>query len=212
MAELRKVNLKNEVIGKENADDSIFKTSYKPYLLHDYVVMQRRALRQGTHSTKTRAEVSGTGKKPFRQKGTGRARQGTLIGPHQPGGGIQFGPRPRDYTTKLNKKTKLEALRVAFSQKNFEGKLAVLDSFESATGKTKDTAKSLAPFIKTSVLVIGNLSDATKRSFRNLPNAKCLSVDGLNVADLLRHDHVLITKDALSEIVAKLSKAERKAA
>src|SRR4051812_45433775 len=115
MVELKVLNEKNEAVGKEKAEDLIFKAKFKPSLLHDYVVMQRRAHRSGTHSTKTRAEVSGTGKKPFRQKGTGQARQGTLIGPHQPGGGIAFGPKPRDYTTRLNKKTKLEALRIALS-------------------------------------------------------------------------------------------------
>lgn len=206
MAELRIVNEKNQVVGKEAAEDAIFKASFKPYLLNDYVIMQRRAQRQGTHSTKTRAEVSGTGKKPFRQKGTGHARQGTLIGPHQPGGGIQFGPKPREYRSHLTKKVKDEAIRVALSQKNYEGKLAVLSQFEVKSGKTKDAAKILSQFSKRSVLVVGSADEVTKRSMRNMTNCKLLDPAGLNVFDLLKHDQVILTKDALSKIQDRLKK------
>ena len=200
MVALKILNLKNEVVGEEKVDAAIFKAPFKPFLLHDYVVMQRRALRQGTHSTKTRAEVSGTGKKPFRQKGTGNARQGTLIGPHQPGGGIQFGPKPRDYSSRLNKKAKMEAVRVALSQKNFEGKLAVVDKFDIASGKSKDAAKALAPWSKKSVLVVGEFSETTMRSVRNITFCKAILPAGLNVFDILHHDQVLIVKSSLGAI------------
>lgn len=209
--ELKVVNSKNEVVGKENVDEAIFKTLFRPHLLHDYVVMQRRALRQGTHSTLTRAEVTGTGKKPFKQKGTGHARQGTLIGPHQPGGGIQFGPKPRDYSTKLNAKTKLEAVRCALSQKNFEKKLAIIDSFDIKSGKTKDAMKIFNAFSKKSVLVIGNITPTTLRSVRNIPSCKALAVEGLNVFDILHHDFVLVTKDGLSKVNDRLKKAPKAA-
>lgn len=209
--ELKVVNAKNESVGKQAVDPVVFKTEFRPHLLHDYVVMQRRALRQGTHSTLTRAEVTGTGKKPFKQKGTGHARQGTLIGPHQPGGGIQFGPKPRDYSTKLNRSTRLEALRGAFSQKNFEGKLALIDSFEIKSGKTKDAAKIFSNFSKKSVLVVGTFAPETLRSVRNIPSSKALSADGLNVFDILNHDYVLITKDALPKVVARLTAVKKSA-
>jgi large subunit ribosomal protein L4 len=210
MSELKILNFKNEVIGKENADDTIFKTTFKPYLLHDYVTMQRRSLRQGTHSTKTRAEVSGTGKKPFRQKGTGQARQGTLIGPHQPGGGIAFGPKPRSYETDLNKKTKAEALRVALSQKHYEGKLALVENFDVPSGKTKDAVKLINGIKAKSVLIVADVSESSLRAVRNIPTAKALSPKGLNVFDLLKFEQVLLTKDALKQISTRLQKAAKK--
>lgn len=211
MAELKILDFSNQIVGKENVDDKIFKAAFKPYLLHDYVVMQRRALRQGTHSTKTRAEVSGTGKKPFRQKGTGQARQGTLIGPHQPGGGIAFGPKPRCYETSLNKKTREEALRVALSQKNFEGKLAVIEAFDVPTGKTKDAVKLVSGLKAKSVLIVGDASVESLRAVRNIQTIKSLSPKGLNVFDLLKFEQVLITKSALAQITERLKKTEKKA-
>lgn len=210
MIELKVVNSKNEVVGKEKVDESIFKASFRPYLMHDYVVMQRRKLRQGTHSTKTRAEVSGTGKKPFRQKGTGQARQGTLIGPHQVGGGIAFGPKPRCYSTALNKKTKDEAIRVALSQKNFENKLFILDTIDVASGKTKDAVKLVSVFLKPSALVVGDFSEPTTRAFRNLPRAKAISTKALNVADILRFDHLLIDRKSLGWISERYQKPSKK--
>jgi len=205
--QLKVLNSSNEEVAKIDCNESIFKAPFKQYLLHDYVVMQRRARRQGTASTKTRAEVSGTGKKPFKQKGTGQARQGTLIGPHQPGGGIAFGPKPRDYTTQMNKKTKLEALRVAFSQKNYEGKLAILDSFEIKSGKTNEAFKALSQFsAKKSVLIIGIMSDMTKRAFRNLTTFKAVNPKAINVLDILKYDQVLLTKEALEIVNERLAK------
>ncbi|MBN8554050.1 MAG: 50S ribosomal protein L4 [Deltaproteobacteria bacterium] len=204
MMELKILNSKKEVVGKENVDEAIFKAEFRPHLMHDYVVMQRRALRQGTASTKTRAEVSGTGKKPFKQKGTGHARQGTLIGPHQPGGGIAFGPKPHKYSSNLNRKAKIEALRVALSQKNYEGKLAILDKFEIKSGKTKEAFKILSGFSDRSTLLIGDLSTETKRSMQNLASSKFLSPEGLNVMDLLKFDQILITKDSLAKVNDRL--------
>jgi len=204
MGELKVYNLKNEAVGKEAVEDSFVKASYRPHLLHDYVVMQRRAMRQGTHSTKTRAEVSGSGKKPFRQKGTGNARQGTLIGPHQPGGGIAFGPKPRDYTTRLNKKAKAEALRLSISQKNYEGRLFIIDDFNISSGKTKDAAKALNNFKCRSAVIVGSLTPETKRSLRNLPKVKPLAPEGLNVYDVLRHQNLFITKAGLKALGERL--------
>lgn len=205
MAELKVVNSENKVVGAEQVDESLIKAKFRPHLLHDYVVMQMRGWRQGSHSTKTRAEVSGTGKKPFRQKGTGQARQGTLIGPHQPGGGIQFGPKPRDYSTKLNKKTKAEALRLSISQKNFEGKLVVIDEFEIKSGKTKDACKVLKKLGGESALICGSLSPETIRSLKNLPKTKNLTPGGLNVYDVLKHDRLIVTKEGLGALQKRLA-------
>lgn len=205
MADLKIYNLKNESVGTEKVSDSLIKTKFRPSLLHDYVVMQRRAMRQGTHSTLTRAEVSGTGKKPFRQKGTGNARQGTLIGPHQPGGGIAFGPKPRCYKTRLNRQSKAEAIRLALSQKAKEGKLIVLDDFSVKSGKTKDVAKIFKNFKCNSGLVVGALSPETLRGLRNLQNYKGILPAGVNVYDVLRHEHLFITRDALKSLGERLA-------
>ena len=134
---------------------------------------------------------------------------GVGIGPHQPGGGIAFGPKPRDYQTSLNKKTRMEALRVALSQKNFEGKIAIIDKFEIPSGKTKDAAKFVSLFKVKSVLVVGDVSAATLRSVRNIQNAKALSPKGLNVFDLLKFEQVLLTKEALSQVTERLKKAPK---
>jgi large subunit ribosomal protein L4 len=207
MAEITVKNLSNKVVGEQKVDDSLVKAKFRPHLMHDYVTMQRRAHRQGTHSTKTRAEVSGTGKKPFRQKGTGNARQGTLIGPHQPGGGIAFGPKPRDYTTRLNRKTKAEAIRQSISQKEFEKKLFVIDSFEIASGKTKDAAKALGTLGVSSVLICGTLSEATLKSLRNIPEVKVVKPIGLNVLDVLKHSYLIFTQEGLQAVGERLKVA-----
>lgn len=204
MSDLKVFNLKNESVGSEKVDDSLVKASFRPHLLHDYVTMQRRAMRQGTASTKTRAEVSGSGKKPFRQKGTGNARQGTLIGPHQPGGGIAFGPKPRNYETRLNKKAKAEALRLSISQKHFEGKLIVIEDFKIASGKTKDAVKVLSNFKCQSAVIVGDFSPETLRSIKNLQKVKALVPKGVNVYDVLRHEHLFITKAGLKGLGERL--------
>lgn len=198
MAELKFIDPKS---GKEKKgvelDDSILKMPLRKDLLNEYVIMQRRALRQGTHSTKTRTEVSATGKKPFRQKGTGNARQGSLVGPHQIGGGICFGPKPRKYSSKMTKKTKKKAICAALSQKNFEKSLYAIDTFEVSSGKTKDALQALSGLKTESVLLVGNFSEATERSIRNLPRVKILRPGFLNVKDILYYDKCLMTEEAL---------------
>lgn len=213
MAELDLLNLKNGKAEKKlKVDSSVFEVPLRVDLLHSYVVMQGRAHRQGTHSTKTRAEVSGTGKKPFRQKGTGHARQGTLIGPHQVGGGIAFGPKPRSYETRLNKKTKKLALCSALSQKLYEGKLAAISDFEVESGKTKDAVSSLKVFNAKSYLLIGDFSEMSLRSFSNIPYVKVLKPSAINVRDLLQYDLVLVKEQALEQIVGTLSDSKKEKA
>lgn len=201
MAQLVLVKLpKAEGGSKIEASDAIFKLPLRKDILNEYVIMQRRALRQGTHSTKTRAEVAGTGKKPFRQKGTGNARQGSLKGPHQYGGGVAFGPKPRNYEMKLNRKQKKEAIRVALSQKNFEQKLLVVDAFEVASGKTKDAVNLLSAYRAKKLLLVGNFDDMTRRSLQNLQSVRLIPAEALNVRDLLKAEFVLLTKAAFDWI------------
>lgn len=211
MATLKVVNTENKETGTVQVDDSVVSAKFRPGLLHQYVRMQLRARRQGTHSTLTRAEVSGSGAKPFRQKGTGQARQGTLIGPHQPGGGIAFGPKPRCYEVSMNKKAKLEALRGALSQKTYEKKLSVTEDFDIKSGKTKEAAKAVKAWGAKSVLLIGTFSDATIKSFQNLDNAKLLKPEGVNVYDVLNHDLVLLAKNSLDALKTRLATSSRKA-
>ncbi len=200
MSQFKIYNLKNEAVGTEDVSDTLVKAKFKPSLMHDYVTMQRRKMRQGTASTKTRAEVSGSGKKPFKQKGSGNARQGTLIGPHQPGGGIAFGPRPRSYETGLNKKAKSQGICQALSQKNFEGRLFILDDFQIKSGKTKEAVTALKKFKADSAVIVGNLSTETMRSLKNVPSIKGLSPAGVNVYDILRHDFLFVTKASIKEL------------
>lgn len=206
MLEIDLIDLKSgKSVKKLSVANDVFGASLRKDLLHSYVVMQGRSARQGTHSTKTRSEVSGTGKKPFRQKGTGNARQGTLIGPHQVGGGIAFGPKPRAYSASLNKKTKQKAICSALSQKRFEEKLAFFKEFDVPSGKTKDAKQLLSKFENDKVLIVGEISDLSLRAIRNLKNVKALNAFALNVRDLLLHDWVLISEAALGQIVDQLS-------
>lgn len=208
MSELISFNLDSGKAGsKVSASDVVFKRPLRLDLLNEYVVMQRRRRRQGTASTLTRAEVSGTGKKPFRQKGTGNARQGTLRGPHQYHGGVAFGPKPREYYSSLNKKMKKECLRVALSQKNFEKKLHIIDEFEISSGKTKDLVKKLGEFSK-SALILGDFSEKTQLAGRNMKKVNFLKAEALNVEDVLAHDWLLMTKKALEWCESHLTKEE----
>lgn len=215
MAELKVFDPKT---GKSSSNvkgnDQIFKAPLRLDLLNEYVIMQRRAARSGTACTLTRAQVSGTGKKPFRQKGTGNARQGTLRGPHQYHGGVAWGPKPREYYADLNKKVKKEAIRVALSQKNFESKIAIVDSFDVGSGKTKDAVSQLNKFEAKSVLLVGDFSDLTLRAIKNAPHAKALKVTALNVKDVLAHDWLILTKAAFEwcekNLSVKAKKTEKK--
>lgn len=213
MAKLPMIKLPgNKAGGQVDVTDRVFQIPLRKDLLNDYVIMQRRALRQGTHNTKTRSEVSGTGKKPFRQKGTGNARQGSLKGPHQYGGGVAFGPKPRDYGMKLNRKQKKEALRVALSQRRFDESILVIDSFEVPSGKTKDASKMLEAFVGQKILIIGELSDMTLRSLQNISVVRVIPATAINVKDILYADKILATKEAIQWIDSHLQVEQEKAA
>ncbi|MGP4024668.1 50S ribosomal protein L4 [Actinomadura sp. 3N407] len=178
-------------------------------LIHQVVVAQLAAARQGTHSTKTRGEVRGGGKKPYRQKGTGRARQGSIRAPQFAGGGVVHGPQPRDYTQKTPKKMKAAALRGALSDRARFGRVHVVDGLiEGDTPKTKTALKALREVTqaKRVLLVLDREDEVTWKSLRNEPSVHVLVSDQLNTYDVLVNDDVVFTKTAYDAFVSRAAK------
>jgi large subunit ribosomal protein L4 len=186
-------------------NEAIFGAKTRPHLLHQTVVMQLANRRAGSAATKTKGFVSGGGKKPWRQKGTGRARAGSIRSPIWVGGGTTFGPHPRDYSYRLPRTARREALLSALSLKNRDGKIIVVDKFELDEAKTKLMVRALAELKVQSALVVIPQSDVKiERSARNLPKIKVLRVEGLNVYDLLRYEHLILTEGALKRLEERL--------
>ncbi|GAA1047430.1 MULTISPECIES: 50S ribosomal protein L4 [Rothia] len=184
-------------------------------LLHQVVVAQLAAARQGTHKTKNRGEVSGAGRKPFKQKGTGRARQGSIRAPHMTGGGVVHGPTPRNYAQRTPKKMIAAALRGALSDRARNGRISVVENLvEGNTPSTKAIKASIASITsrKNVLLVIDRKEDAVALSARNLEKVHVLYADQLNTYDVLVSDDVIFTKDAYDVFVAVASKAKKGAA
>ena len=189
-----------------NLKPEIFAIKTRPSLLHQTVIMQLANRRAGTAATKSKGFVRGGGKKPWRQKGTGRARSGSIRSPIWVGGGTTFGPHPRDYSYRLPKKARKGALLSALSLKNHEGKIIVVDKFELDAAKTKLMAQALIQLNVTSALiVIAQPDERIQRSARNLPKIKVLKVEGLNVYDLMRHEHLILTDGALKLLEERLA-------
>lgn len=187
-------------------NESIFGAKLRPHLLHQAVTMQLANRRAGSAATKSKGFVRGGGKKPWRQKGTGRARSGSIRSPIWVGGGTIFGPQPRDYSFRMPRKARREALLSALSLKNQEGKLIVLDKLELEEAKTKLMANALAELKIQSALVVVSQADAKiERAARNLPKIKVLRVEGLNVYDLLRYDHLILMEGALKLLEERLA-------
>ncbi|MFC3040922.1 50S ribosomal protein L4 [Virgibacillus xinjiangensis] len=184
--------------GDVELNDSVFGIEPNTHVLHEAVVMQRASLRQGTHAVKNRAEVSGGGRKPWRQKGTGRARQGSIRSPQWVGGGTVFGPTPRSYSYKLPKKVRRLALKSALSSKVQEENLVVLENIAIEAPKTKEVVKMLDALNVDSkaLIVTAEKEDTVIRSANNLQSVKVLTVEEINVLDLLTHDKLIVTKDA----------------
>ncbi|MCP3798889.1 50S ribosomal protein L4 [Allokutzneria sp. A3M-2-11 16] len=183
----------------------IFDVQANIALMHQVVVAQQAAARQGTHATKTRGAVSGGGKKPYRQKGTGRARQGSTRAPHFSGGGVSHGPQPRDYDQRTPKKMKAAALRGALSDRARNDKVHVFTGLVLGDApSTKDTKKvlALASDSKKVLVVVGRGDDNAWLSLRNLPNVHAIAPDQLNTYDVLVNDDVVFTKDAFDVFVA----------
>jgi large subunit ribosomal protein L4 len=200
------VNMEGKKVGSVELSDAVFKARVKEHLLWELVEAQQAAKRAGTHDTKTRAFVRGGGKKPYKQKGTGNARQGSTRAPNFVGGGVVFGPHPRSYAYTVPKKVKRAALASALSLRAQEGKLVVVDPFALDAPKTKRMAGVLKTFGFASALVVdgkdnGNLT----KSVRNLVASKCIPPEGLNVYDILNHKGLVIAKDALAAIEARIT-------
>ena len=187
-------------------NEAIFGAKTRAHLLHQAIVMQLANRRAGSASTKSKGLVRGGGKKPWRQKGTGRARSGSIRSPIWVGGGTTFGPMPRDYSYRLPRTARREALLSALSLKNRDGKIIVVDKFELEEAKTRIMVKALAELkVESAVIVISQPDVKIERSARNLSKVKVLRVDGINVYDLLRHDYLIFTQQALQRLEERLA-------
>ena len=194
-------------VGEREIADAVFNTEVKEYLLHDMVRYQLAARRQGTAATKNRSAVAGGGKKPYRQKGTGNARQGTVSAPHFVGGGVAFGPQPRSYAFKLNRKVKKAALCSALSARYQAEKLTVLKELNLEAISTKSFAQLIQRFELEGVLIVIDQADPkVELSARNLHNVKVLRAAGVNVYDILKYPNLVLTDAAVSEIEGALEK------
>ena len=198
-------NTKNEKVGEIGLNPQIFNVEVKEHLLHDVVRMQLAGRRGGNACTKTRVEVSGGGAKPWRQKGTGRARSGSKRSPVWRGGGVAFGPKPRDYTFKLNRKVKKQALSMAMSARLQEGNLMVLDSFQMDAIKTKEFLNVMNLLQLDNCIIITNDNiDILHKSSRNANGYKVMSVDGLNVYDILLHKKLVLVQPVIDSLEKRL--------
>ncbi len=207
MATLDVAKLGGGSAGSVELAPEVFETTVKPHLLHAEVRRQLSRRRAGTHATKNRSAVSGGGAKPYRQKGTGRARQGTIRAPQYAGGGSVFGPVPRSYEHRLNKGTRRAALKSALSLRQQEGAVTVVDAFEVEEIKTRQVAQALAGLgLEGSVLIVVPERDTRlELAARNLRGVNVLPVIGLNVHDVLRHQRLLIVQGAIDGIHARFS-------
>lgn len=202
MKKIEVLNINGEAASKIELNENIWGITPNDAVLYDALRLARNNQRQGTADTKTRSEVSGGGKKPWRQKGTGRARQGSTRSPHWPGGGIVFGPHPRSYAIKMNRKERRLALKSALAYKALESNLIVVDSFNIETSKTKDAKATLANFKtgKKVLIVVDELNDNLILSTRNLNNVLLLTVNEINTYDVVLADTMIITENALKQL------------
>ena len=194
-------NINGEQVGELALSEEIFGAEVHESVLHDAVVAQLAGRRLGTHDTKTRGEVSGGGRKPWRQKGTGRARAGTTRSPIWRSGGIVFGPHPRDYSYSLPKKVRRLALKSALSAKVSAGDILVLDTLTLERPKTSEMVKILGNFkVDDALLVMAVRDEVIEKSARNIPNIKPMVANNLNVYDILAYNKLVITKDAVARV------------
>ena len=201
MANVSVYNMKGKEVGKMELNDAVFGVTINEHLVHMAVVQTLANRRQGTQKAKTRSEVSGGGRKPWRQKGTGHARQGSTRAPQWKGGGVVFAPVPRDYSFKLNKKEKQAALKSVLTSRVQENKLIVLDELkldEIKTKKFKEVLDNLK--VEKAMVVIGEQDQNVICSARNLPKVSTAVVENINVYDILKGDTLVITKDAVAKI------------
>jgi len=194
-------NMEGAKVDEIMLSDSVFGVEVNANVLHDVVRAQLSNKRQGTQSALTRAEVSGGGKKPWRQKGTGRARQGSIRAPQWKKGGIVFAPKPRDYHIDVNKKVKRLAMKSALSSKVLDNEIIIIDNLELAEAKTKEMAKVLKNFdIKKALIVLPEKNETIERASSNIKGVKTALVGTLNVYDILKYDKFIITSDACKKV------------
>ena len=199
-------NMNSEITGKLELSDAIFGVPVKTHVLHEVVVYQLAKRRAGTAKTKGRSEVRGGGKKPWRQKGTGRARAGTSRSPIWRGGGTIHGPQPRDYDMRIPKKVRRLALKMALSQKVLDESFKVIDLFKLDRIKTKDFVELLGRFeLGKTLVVLPEHDEMIEKSARNIPSVKVLRSEGLNVYDLLNYKLVILSRDCVSRIEEALA-------
>ena len=197
------LNIKGEKVKDITLSENVWGIVPNDTVLYDAITLTRNAQRQGTAATKTRSEVSGGGRKPWRQKGTGRARQGSTRAPHWVGGGVVFGPQPRDYDKKMNRKERRLALKSALAYKVINKELVVVDNLELETTKTKDMKNILNIFEANNtvtLIVVSELTDNVVLSTRNLGNVILLTANEINTYDVISADKMIITESAVKEI------------
>ncbi|WP_202081240.1 50S ribosomal protein L4 [Caldalkalibacillus salinus] len=195
-------NQSGSTVGDIELADAVFGIEPNAHVLHDAVVMQQASERRGTHDVKNRSEVRGGGRKPWRQKGTGRARQGSIRSPQWVGGGTVFGPTPRSYAYKLPKKVRRLAIKSALSSKVKNDEVKVLEALAFDAPKTKELATILSNLNvgRKALIVTDSLEDNLALSSRNIPGVKYVTADSINVFDVLNYDHFIVTKDAVAKI------------
>ncbi|MBQ1688611.1 MAG: 50S ribosomal protein L4 [Lachnospiraceae bacterium] len=201
MANVSVFNMAGNEVGKLELNDDVFAVEINEHLVHMAVVQQLANKRQGTQSAKTRSEVSGGGKKPWRQKGTGHARQGSTRAPQWTGGGVVFAPKPRDYSFKMNRKEKNAAIKSVLTSKVNDSKFIVLDELTLEKAKTKEVVTMLKNLNVEKALIVTAEKDANVTlSARNIPTVRTALTNTINVYDILKYDTVVITKDAVAKI------------
>jgi large subunit ribosomal protein L4 len=201
MANLSVYNMEGKEVGTIELSDAVFAADINEHLLHMAVVSQLANKRQGTQKAKTRSEVSGGGRKPWRQKGTGHARQGSTRAPQWKGGGVVFAPSPRDYSFKLNKKEKRAALLSALTSRVVENKLVVLDELKLDEVKTKKFVEVMNNLkLNKALVVLNDVDSNVVLSARNVPNVKTAQTNEINVYDILKYDTLVVTKEAAKTI------------
>ena len=201
MATVKVYNMEGAEVGSIELNDEVFGVDVNTHVMHMAVVSQLANKRQGTQSAKTRAEVRGGGRKPWRQKGTGHARQGSTRSPQWKGGGVVFAPKPRDFSFKMNRKEKALAIKSALTSRVLESKFFVLDSLAFDEIKTKKMISVLDNLnVDKALVVLDKKDENVILSARNLPNATTVTSNALNVYDILKYDKMIITKDAVAQI------------
>ncbi len=207
MTTLEVLNQTGQKVSERTLKEEVFSGEIKPHLIHEVVKMQLANRRAGTAATKNRSAVRGGGKKPWRQKGTGRARVGTIRSPLWRGGGVVFGPMPRDYSYKVPKKVRKGALRSAVLLKAQEEKLLIVDKLELKEAKTREFVQMMRDLsIQEALIVIPERDEVLERASRNVPRIKVLVVEGLNVYDIMRYDTLVMTQPALEKLEGVLAR------